>query len=62
MVKGASVITGTEVKYAAVDVLDLHFKTLKDKLLEALSGKDLEEYEFRIEISARKRRREATQY
>jgi len=60
MVKGVFVITGTEVKYAVVDVLSLRFKDLKDKLLEALGSEDLEDYEFLIEISARKWRREAT--
>jgi len=61
MVKGAFTITGAEVKYAVVDVLALRFKDLKDELLEALRSEDLENYEFRIEISARKRHREVTQ-
>ena len=56
MVKIISVITGTEVKYAAVDVLDLCFAALRDKLLKALSERDLEDYEFWIEIGARKQR------
>jgi len=60
MVKGAFIITGAEVKYAVVDVLALRFKDLKDELLEALGSEDLENYEFRIEISAKKRRREDT--
>jgi len=54
-VRGTCCLSGMEVKYAQIDVLSLEFQHLKDMMLDTIGEDALCEYDFTIEIAAKRR-------